>query len=330
MSLAYYLVNSVLLAAGCTNSGWLGVLSPIIPGEMTAASTTATPPRRIAFIGLGIMGYPMAGHLARAGHRVTVFNRTAARTEAWAAEHPGLVTSSPADAAHGADLVCICVGNDDDVRDVVLGERGALAGMTPGSVLVDHTTASARLARELYAAAAARGVHFIDAPVSGGEAGAVNGTLTIMCGGDEAVIAAARPVLQAYGRAITRIGPAGSGQLAKMVNQICIAGLVQALAEGMAFGEKAGLDMPVVLDAIGKGAAQSWQMDNRARTMLADEFDFGFAVKWMIKDLRMALEEGTRHDAQLPVATLVERFYTELERDGGGQRDTSSLIRRLR
>lgn len=297
---------------------------------MTAASTTATPPRRVAFIGLGVMGYPMAGHLARTGHRVTVFNRTAARAEAWATEHRGRITSSPADAARGAEFVCICVGNDDDVRDVVLGERGALAGMAPGSVLVDHTTASARLARELHAAAASRGVHFIDAPVSGGEAGAVNGTLTIMCGGDEAAIAGATSVLQAYGRAITRIGPAGSGHLAKMVNQICIAGLVQALAEGMAFGTKAGLDMPVVLDAIGKGAAQSWQMDNRARTMLAGEFDFGFAVKWMIKDLRMALEEGARHDAQLPVATLVERFYTELERDGGGQRDTSSLIRRLR
>ncbi|MCE7901474.1 MAG: NAD(P)-dependent oxidoreductase [Gammaproteobacteria bacterium PRO9] len=297
---------------------------------MTDHASATTPRQHVAFIGLGTMGFPMAGHLARAGHDVTVFNRTTSRSKAWTTEYRGATATSPADAARAADLVFTCVGNDDVLRAVVLGDDGALAGMRPGAVLVDHTTASARLARELHDVAAGRGLHFVDAPMSGGEAGAVGGTLTVMCGGDEAIVAAARPVLLAYSRIVTAIGPAGSGQLAKMVNQICIAGLLQGLSEGLAFGEKAGLDMPLVLDAIGKGAAQSWQMDNRARTMLADEFDFGFAVKWMIKDLRMALEEGTRHDAQLPVATLVERFYTELERDGGGQRDTSSLIRRLR
>ncbi len=297
---------------------------------MTDQVATTTPPRHIAFIGLGVMGHPMAGHLARAGHAVTVFNRTTAKAEAWAKEYNGRVASSPADAARNADLVYTCVGNDDDLRAVVLGDHGALAGMKQGATLIDHTTASASLARELHAIAAERGLHFVDAPVSGGEAGAINGTLTVMCGGDEAVIDAARPVMLAYARAITHIGPAGSGQLTKMVNQICIAGLVQGLSEGIAFGEKAGLDMAVVLDAIGKGAAQSWQMDNRGRTMLADRFDFGFAVKWMIKDLRMAIEEGGRHGAQLPVTTLVQQFYTELDNNGGGQLDTSSLVKRLR
>jgi 3-hydroxyisobutyrate dehydrogenase-like beta-hydroxyacid dehydrogenase len=292
----------------------------------------ATPPsaRHVAFIGLGVMGYPMAGHLARSGHSVTVFNRTAGKASAWVSEHDGRLAASPAEAARDADIVFVCVGNDDDLRAVVTGPGGALAAMTAGSTLVDHTTASASLARELHGLAAARGLHFVDAPVSGGQSGAVNGTLTVMCGGDEPVIDAARPVLMAYSRAVTRVGPPGAGQLAKMVNQICIAGLVQGLSEGIAFGEKAGLDMPLVLDVISKGAAQSWQMENRGSTMLAGQFDFGFAVKWMIKDLRMTLEEAQRHGAQLPVTALVQSFYEEINRSGGGHWDTSSLVRRLR
>jgi 3-hydroxyisobutyrate dehydrogenase len=294
--------------------------------------TPATPPpaRQIGFIGLGVMGYPMAGHLARSGHRVTAFNRTAGKASAWVSEHGGRLAASPAEAARDADIVFVCVGNDDDLRAVVSGPGGALAAMTAGSTLVDHTTASASLARELHGLAASRGLHFVDAPVSGGQSGAVNGTLTVMCGGDEPVIDAARPVLMAYSRAVTRVGPPGAGQLAKMVNQICIAGLVQGLSEGIAFGEKAGLDMPLVLDVISKGAAQSWQMENRGSTMLAGQFDFGFAVKWMIKDLRMTLEEAEQHGAQLPVTALVQSFYEEINRSGGGQWDTSSLVRRLR
>jgi len=289
-----------------------------------------TAPRRVAFIGLGVMGYPMAGHLARTGHAVTVCNRTAHRAQAWVGDYPGQAAGTPALAARDAEFVFTCVGNDDDLRSVVLGPDGALAGMGPGATLVDHTTASAGLARELHAVAGARGLHWIDAPVSGGQSGAVNGTLTVMCGGDEAVIDAARPVMSAYARAVTRVGAAGSGQLAKMVNQICIAGLLQGLSEGIAFGEKAGLDMATVLDVISKGAAQSWQLDNRGRTMLADEFDFGFAVQWMIKDLGMALQEAARNGATLPVTALVMESYKEISRRGGDKWDTSSLVRLLR
>ena len=246
-----------------------------------STDSTATPPaaaRRVAFLGLGVMGYPMAGHLARAGHAVTVYNRTAAKAADWAAAHGGAHAPTPREAAAGADVVCACVGNDDDLRSVALGPDGAFAGMKPGAVFVDHTTASAEVARELHAAARQQGLHFIDAPVSGGQAGAVNGVLTVMCGGDAEPFAAARPVVMAYARACTLLGPSGAGQLAKMVNQICIAGLLQGLAEALAFGQRAGLDMPAVLDVIGKGAAQSWQMDNRGRTMLEGRFDFGFAV----------------------------------------------------
>ena len=298
--------------------------------DMPDPETASTRTRRVAFIGLGVMGFPMAGHLARAGHEVTVFNRTKGKAAAWAQEFAGTTAASPAEAAAGAELVFTCVGNDDDLRAVVLGPQGAFAGMRPGATLVDHTTASATLARELDATARRRGLQFVDAPVSGGQAGAVNGTLTVMCGGDESIIADVRPALLAYSRAVTRAGPAGAGQLAKMVNQICIAGLVQGLAEGIAFGEKAGLDMAVVLDVISKGAAQSWQMDNRGRTMLADQFDFGFAVKWMIKDLAMTLEEAQRHGADVPVTALVKEFYEELAERGGERWDTSSLVRRLR
>ncbi|MEQ1800596.1 MAG: NAD(P)-dependent oxidoreductase [Gammaproteobacteria bacterium] len=295
-----------------------------------SAASGAPRPRRIGFIGLGVMGYPMAGHLARAGHAVTVYNRTGSRALAWAGEYPGRVAGSPGGAARDADLVFACVGNDDDLRSVILGPDGALAGMAAGTTLVDHTTASAVAARDLHAVAADRGLHFVDAPVSGGQSGAVNGTLTVMCGGEKPVIDALRPVIAAYARAVTRVGPVGAGQLAKMVNQICIAGLLQGLSEGIAFGEKAGLDMTVVLDVISKGAAQSWQMENRGGTMLADQFDFGFAVQWMIKDLRMTLEEAGRIGAQLPVTGLVETFYEDISRNGGGRWDTSSLVRRLR
>jgi len=297
---------------------------------MPRSATATAQPTRACFIGLGVMGYPMAGHLARAGHEVTVCNRTAGRARAWTGEFAGRAAATPAEAASGADLVFTCVGNDDDLRSVVLGPEGAFAGMRAGATLVDHTTASASLARELDGEARRRQLRFVDAPVSGGQSGAVNGTLTVMCGGDEAVIEAVRPVISAYARAVTRVGPAGSGQLAKMVNQICIAGLLQGLSEGIAFGEKAGLDMAVVLDVIGKGAAQSWQMDNRGRTMLADEFDFGFAVKWMLKDLRITLAEAERNGAALPVTALVENYYEEISRMGGARWDTSSLIRRLR
>jgi len=288
------------------------------------------PPFRVAFIGLGTMGYPMAGHLARAGHAVTVFNRTPARAARWAAEFGGAVAASPRQAAAGAALVFTCVGNDADVRAVVLGPDGALAGMTPGAVLVDHTTASAELARELAAAAAGRGLGFLDAPVSGGQSGAEAGTLTVMCGGAEADFERARPVTAASARAVTLLGPAGSGQLAKMVNQLCIAGLLQGLSEGIVFGERAGLDMARVLEVIGKGAAQSWQLDNRGTTMLADRFDFGFAVDWMRKDLAICRAEARRLGVPLPVGELVDGFYGEVQAMGGGRWDTSSLVRRLR
>ncbi len=297
---------------------------------MTTRTYEPTPARRVAFLGLGVMGHPMAAHLARAGHRVTVYNRTATKAQAWAAEHGGGTAATPRAAAADADIVFACVGNDADVRGVTLGDAGAFAGMKRGAVFVDHTTASAELARQLHAAARAQDLHFVDAPVSGGQAGAVNGALTVMCGGDAAPFATALPVMMSYARAATLLGESGSGQLAKMVNQICIAGLVQGLAEALAFGQRAGLDMPQVRDVIGKGAAQSWQMDNRGKTMLAGKFDFGFAVDWMRKDLGLVLDEARRNGAQLPVTALVDQFYAEVQALGGQRWDTSSLIRRLK
>jgi 3-hydroxyisobutyrate dehydrogenase/2-hydroxy-3-oxopropionate reductase len=278
------------------------------------------------------MGYPMAGHLVRSGHRVTVYNRTAAKAAAWLAEHgaaSAAVAATPAEAARGADIVCACVGNDDDLRAVTIGAQGAFATMAPGSVFVDHTTASAQVARELAGAAAALGLAFIDAPVSGGSVGAQKGVLTVMCGGDPQAYAKAEPVIRAYARAVALLGGPGSGQLAKMVNQVCIAGLLQGLAEGLAFGERAGLDMKAVLGVIGQGAAQSWQMDNRGATMLERRFDFGFAVDWMRKDLGIALEEARRLGARLPVTALVDQFYADLQAMGERRSDTSSLVKRL-
>ena len=292
-------------------------------------------PRKVAFLGLGVMGYPMAGHLAQAGHSVTVYNRTATKSEAWCAEFPGAqgqngFKKTPREAVAGADFVFCCVGNDDDLRSVTLGADGAFAGMHPGAIFVDHTTASASVARELNAAAAALGLQFVDAPVSGGQAGAQNGMLTVMCGGDAAAFAAAQPVAQAFARAVTLLGDSGAGQLAKMVNQICIAGLMQGLSEAVAFGQRAGLDMEAVLGVIGKGAAQSWQMDNRGKTMVAGQFDFGFAVDWMRKDLGLVLDEAKRNGARLPVTALVDQFYADVQQAGGNRWDTSSLITRLK
>ena len=291
------------------------------------------PARRVAFLGLGVMGYPMAGHLASAGHTVTVYNRTATKSEAWCAEFKGVATvkhaKTPREAAQGADIVFCCVGNDDDLRSVVLGADGAFAGMQQGAVFVDHTTASAAVARELYGAARTLGLQFIDAPVSGGQAGAQNGQLTVMCGGDAAAFDAVRPTAMAFSRAFTRIGDSGAGQLAKMVNQICIAGLVQGLSEAVAFGQNAGLDMKQVLDVIGKGAAQSWQMDNRGKTMVEGRFDFGFAVDWMRKDLSLVLDEARRNGSRVPVTALVDQFYADVQKMGGNRWDTSSLIKRL-
>ena len=287
-------------------------------------------PKKVAFLGLGVMGFPMAGHLARAGHPVTVYNRSPAKAQAWMAEFGGSAKATPREAAMGADIVFSCVGNDDDLRAVTLGADGAFAGMAPGSVLVDHTTASADVARELYGAAKNLGLAFVDAPVSGGQAGAQNGLLTVMCGGDAAEFEKVQPVAMAFSRAFTLLGASGAGQLAKMVNQICIAGLVQGLAEAIAFGQKAGLDMKQVLDVIGKGAAQSWQLDNRGKTMVADQFDFGFAVDWMRKDLGLVLDEARRNGARLPVTALVDQFYADVQAMGGNRLDTSSLIKRLR
>ena len=288
-----------------------------------------TLPRKVAFLGLGVMGGPMAGHLAAAGHQVTVYNRTAAKARAWVDKHGGSFAPTPRAAVEGAEFVFTCVGNDADLRSVIVGDDGAFAGMAAGAVLVDHTTASADIARELHGIAVQRGLHFVDAPVSGGEAGAVNGLLTVMCGGDTAPFDAMKPVALAFSRAVTRLGDSGAGQLAKMVNQICIAGLVQGLAEAVAFGSRAGLDMPAVLDVIGKGAAQSWQMDNRGKTMVEDKFDFGFAVDWMRKDLGLVLDESRRNGARLPATALIDQFYAELQNRGGGRWDTSSLIRLL-
>ncbi|MCC6379041.1 MAG: NAD(P)-dependent oxidoreductase [Burkholderiales bacterium] len=286
--------------------------------------------KKIAFLGLGVMGHPMAGHLARAGHQLTVYNRTGAKAEAWRREYGGRAARTPAEAAQGAEFVMMCVGNDDDVRAVATGAEGALAGMTRGTILVDHTTASAEVAREVHAAAAAAGIGFLDAPVSGGQAGAQNGKLTIMVGGDAQTFARAEGVLAHYARAVTLMGPAGAGQLTKMVNQICIAGLLQGLAEGVDFALRAGLDADRVLDVIGKGAAQSWQMDNRGKTMAADKFDFGFAVDWMRKDLGICLGEARANGASLPVTAIVDQFYARVQQMGGGRWDTSSLIRLLR
>ena len=290
----------------------------------------STPARKVAFIGLGVMGYPMAGHLARAGHSVTVYNRSSAKAAAWVDEFGGAHKPTPREAAQGADIVFACVGNDDDLRAITLGADGALAGMASGAIFVDHTTASADVARELYQAAKALGLSFVDAPVSGGQAGAVNGQLTVMCGGDTSAFDAAKPVAMAFSRAFTLMGESGAGQLTKMVNQICIAGLVQGLSEAIAFGQKAGLDMNQVLDVIGKGAAQSWQLDNRGKTMVAGKFDFGFAVDWMRKDLGLVLDEAKRNGARLPVTALVDQFYADVQAMGGNRLDTSSLIKRLK
>ena len=285
---------------------------------------------RVAFLGLGVMGFPMAGHLrSRGGHEVTVFNRTAAKAEAWSKQHGGEAKRTPREAAKGAEIVFMCVGNDDDVRSIVYGDEGALAGMGKGAILVDHTTASAELARELFAKAKERGVEFIDAPVSGGQAGAENGQLTVMCGGEEAPFARAKPVIDSYAKSCMLMGPAGAGQLTKMVNQICIAGLVQGLAEGMNFGMKAGLDMEKVIAVISKGAAQSWQMENRAKTMCQGKFDFGFAVDWMRKDLGIILDEAKRNGAKMEVAALIDTYYADVQKMGGGRWDTSGLIARL-
>lgn len=285
---------------------------------------------KLAFVGLGVMGFPMAGHLARAGHELSVYNRSPNKTEAWVKQYGGRAMPTPAAAARDADMVMICVGNDDDVRSVTAGSDGILSSLRPGGLLIDHTTASAKLARELYALAKHRAIDFLDAPVSGGQAGAENGKLTIMVGGDETAFTKAQPVLTCYARAVTLMGESGSGQLTKMVNQICIAGLVQGLAEGINFGLKAGLDMERVLDVISKGAAQSWQMENRGKTMIADQFNFGFAVDWMRKDLQICMAEAQHNGAALPVTALLDQFYARVQALGGNRWDTSSLIKLLR
>jgi 3-hydroxyisobutyrate dehydrogenase len=289
-----------------------------------------TPARKVAFLGLGVMGLPMAGHLVRAGHDVAVYNRSPAKAQAWREEFGGRTAPTPREAAQGAQIVFACVGNDDDLRSVVLGPDGAFAGMAPGAIFVDHTTASADVARELHAKAKELGLGFVDAPVSGGQAGAVNGVLTVMCGGESQVFEAIKPVAHAYGRAVTRVGEPGAGQLAKMVNQVCIAGVVQGLSEAIAFGQAAGLDMKVVLDVISKGAAQSWQMENRGGTMVDDKFDFGFAVDWMRKDLGLVLAEARANGSRMPLTALVDQFYGDVQEMGGRRWDTSSLIKRLR
>jgi 3-hydroxyisobutyrate dehydrogenase/2-hydroxy-3-oxopropionate reductase len=290
----------------------------------------SVPSRKVAFLGLGVMGFPMAGHLAKAGHSVTVYNRSAAKSAAWATEFGGKSAPTPREAAAGADIVFCCVGNDDDLRSVVLGDDGGFAGMAKGAVFVDHTTASADVARELSKIALDQGLQFIDAPVSGGQAGAQNGLLTVMCGGDSATFDAIKPIAMAFSRAVTLLGDSGAGQLAKMVNQICIAGLVQGLSEAIAFGMRAGLDMEAVLGVISKGAAQSWQMENRGKTMIDGKFDYGFAVDWMRKDLGLVLDEAKRNGARLPVTALVDQFYADVQQAGGARYDTSSLITRLK
>ena len=284
---------------------------------------------KVAFLGLGVMGYPMAGHLKKAGHEVTVYNRTATKAEKWVAEYGGASAPTPKQAVAGADIVFACVGNDDDLREVVAGTDGAFHGMESGTVFVDHTTASAEVARELYAAGAERGIAFVDAPISGGQAGAENGVLTVMCGGDEAAFAKAEPVIDCFARSVKLLGGSGAGQLTKMVNQICIAGLVEGLSEGIHFARAAGLDPEAVIDVISKGAAQSWQMENRYKTMIEGEFDHGFAVDWMRKDLGICLAEARRNGASLPVTALVDQFYGDVQTMGGNRWDTSSLIARL-
>jgi len=283
----------------------------------------------VAFIGLGVMGYPMAGHLSNAGHKVQVYNRTKTKAGKWAAEFGGTAHNTPAKAANGADIVCACVGNDDDLRSVAFGSDGILSGMDKGAIFVDHTTASATVAREIGEQAKILGIGFLDGPVSGGQAGAENGALTVMLGGDQADFDKVKPVIQAFAKAVTLLGPVGSGQICKMVNQICIAGLVQGLSEAIAFSENAGLDTSKVVDVISKGAAQSWQMENRASTMIADEFEFGFAVDWMRKDLKICLEEANVNGSRLPVTALVDQFYAQIQKKGGGRWDTSSLLRLL-
>ena len=281
---------------------------------------------KVAFAGLGVMGYPMAGHLAKGGHDVTVFNRNPAKAEAWVKEYGGKAAATPAAAAEGADFVFCCVGNDDDVREVIAAPNGVLSGMAAGSVLVDHTTASADVARDMAELAAEKGVKFLDAPVSGGQAGAVNGVLTIMIGGEEEAFEQARPIMEAYGRMMALMGPSGSGQLTKMMNQMCIAGVVQGLAEALDFGQRAGIDGERAIEVISKGAAQSWQMENRYQTMLKGEFDFGFAVDWMRKDIAICVAEASRNGAQLPMTRMVDGFYEQIQQRGGGRWDTSSLI----
>ncbi len=294
-----------------------------------AKSYVSCEPRRVAFIGLGTMGFPMAGHLLRAGHDVTVYNRTKTKAEQWVKTYGGRLADTPKLAAKDADVVFTCVGNDNDIRSVVLGENGAFAGMKEGAVLVDCTTDSANVARELAREAQARGLDFIDAPVSGGQSGAENGVLTVMCGGRRETFEKVKPVIAAFAQAVTLIGEAGCGQLAKMCNQICIAGIVQSLSEAIAFGLNAGLDMDLVLKVIGKGAAQSWQMDNRGRTMMRDEFNFGFAIDWMRKDLGLCLEEAKHNGSSLPTVALIDQFYGELQTAGCNRMDTSTLIKRL-
>ncbi len=285
---------------------------------------------KVAFLGLGVMGFPMAGHLAAKGHQVTVYNRTRAKAEAWVTQHGGAAAASPMEAAKGADFVMACVGNDDDLRAICTGGQGAFAGMSKGAVFVDHTTVSAGVTRELSGLAAGLGLGFVDAPVSGGQAGAQNGALSIMCGGHAGQYAAAEPVMAAYARICRLLGDSGAGQLAKMMNQICIAGLMQGLSEALAFGEKAGLDGAAVVEVIAQGAAGSWQMVNRHKTMIEDRFDFGFAVDWMRKDLGICLQTADQIGARLPVTALVDQFYKDVQLMGGGRGDTSSLIRRLR
>ena len=294
-----------------------------------SADTSNNNPEQVAFIGLGVMGFHMAGHLANAGHQVTVYNRTSARADEWLQKFSGNSAPTPAEAASGARIVFACVGNDDDVRAISTGDDGVFSGMQAGSVFVDHTTASAELARDLDAVARERGLHFLDGPVSGGEAGAQNGVLTVMMGGEADIFETVQPVIDSYARAVTLLGPAGAGQLTKMVNQICIAGLVQGLAEGVSFAKSVGLDANLVLDVISKGAAQSWQMENRGETMVDDKFEFGFAVDWMRKDLSICLAEARRSGARLPVAALVDQFYAQVQARGGGRWDTSSLMRLL-
>ena len=285
---------------------------------------------KVAFLGLGIMGYPMAGHLVKkGGHELTVYNRTAAKAHAWVKEFGGRSAPTPKEAAQGQDFVMCCVGNDNDLREVTLGANGGFAGMAKGAVFVDHTTASAEIARELYAAAKKGGFDFVDAPVSGGQAGAQNGVLTVMCGGDAGPYGRAEKVIAAYARMCKLLGPAGAGQLTKMVNQICIAGLVQGLSEGIHFAKKAGLDIEAVVETISKGAAQSWQMENRYKTMMVGKYDFGFAVDWMRKDLAICTSEARRNGAHLPVAALIDQFYSEVQKMGGGRWDTSALLARL-